>query len=161
MSPPLVMRRLGMVAYEDAFELQKQLREQRLHDEIHDTLLLLQHPPVITITRRFGRQNVLASDAELAARTIHLVEVDRGGDVTAHAPGQLVAYPIVKLGADERDLPRYVRGLEQAVMDVMAAHGLTGERIAGESGVFLPPVEPGGLFEKISAVGVKGTRWVG
>lgn len=156
----LVVKRLGVVPYLEAFALQKEMREQRIHDEIPDTLLLLEHPPVITVTRRFGRQNVLVSDEVLAAKNISLVEVDRGGDVTAHAPGQVVAYPIVKLAGEERDLPRYVRALEQAVIDVLALHGLEGMRIKGESGVFLEPRTPGGLTEKICAIGVKGTRFV-
>ncbi|MBI5498089.1 MAG: lipoyl(octanoyl) transferase LipB [Deltaproteobacteria bacterium] len=159
-APVLRLRKLGTVPYRDAFDLQKQLRDQRQDDVIPDTLLLLEHPAVITITRRWGRTNVLATDALLAARGIDLVEVDRGGDVTVHAPGQLVAYPIVKLEGEERDLPRYVRALEQAVLDVMAGLGLAGQRIPGESGVFLDPPAPGGRMEKICAVGVKGTRFV-
>jgi lipoyl(octanoyl) transferase len=158
--PPLLVRRLGLVPYRDAFALQQQLRTQRINDAIPDTLLLLEHPAVITVTRRWGRTHVLADDAALAARGIEVVEVDRGGDVTAHAPGQLVAYPIVKLHGAERDLPRYVRALEQAVLDVLAALGLSGLRVAGESGVFMEPLLAGGRLEKVAAVGVKGTRFV-
>ena len=130
-SPPLQARHLGLLPYAEAFALQKQLREQRLADDIPDTLLLLQHPPTITITRRFGRTHVLVSDEELARQHIALVEVDRGGDVTAHAPGQLVAYPIIKLVGAERDLPRFLRALEAAVISVLQRFGITDKRRDG------------------------------
>ena len=159
-TPVLEIRRLGMVPYREALALQQTLRTQRLEDAIPDTVLLLEHPAVLTVTRRFGRSNVLASEQQLHALGIDVVEVDRGGDVTAHAPGQLVAYPIVKLQGEQRDLPRYVRALEQSVLDVLARLGLAGQRVAGESGVFLEPQSPDGKLEKICAVGVKGTRFV-
>jgi lipoyl(octanoyl) transferase len=144
------------VPYREALALQRSLREARLAEGIDDTLLLLEHPPVITVTRRFGRANVLVSDDELRARGVEIVEADRGGDVTAHAPGQLVAYPIVKLVGAERDLPAYVRRLEEAVLRTLARWGLHGQRVCGEAGVFLD----GTPLQKVCAIGVKGSRFV-
>ncbi|MEW5849969.1 MAG: lipoyl(octanoyl) transferase LipB [Myxococcota bacterium] len=160
MTPPLHVKHLGTVPYVDGLRIQRELREARLRDDVEDTLLLLEHPPVITVTRRHGRANVLVDDATLAARGVELHEADRGGDVTAHAPGQLVAYPVVKLHGAEKDLPRYVRNLEGAVIDVLAQYGLVGVRVPGESGVFMEPTVEGGRLEKVCAIGVKGTRWV-
>lgn len=158
--PPLHLRQLGVVRYADGLALQQQLREQRCEDRIPDTLLLLQHHPVLTTTRRWGREHLLASEEMLAARGVEIHETDRGGDITAHAPGQLVAYPILKLEGEERDLPRYVRNLEGAVMDVLQQHGLTGHRIEGEAGVWMEPVHEHGKWEKVCAIGVKGSRFV-
>jgi lipoyl(octanoyl) transferase len=156
----LVARNLGRVAYREAWALMRSLHLARQQGRVEDTLLLVEHPAVITVTRRGGRAHVLATDEEARRCGVEVVETDRGGDVTAHAPGQVVAYPIIKLVAQERDLPGYVGNLEAAVVDVLEAYGLTGTRLAGEPGVFLPPVGEGGRWEKVAALGVKGTRFV-
>jgi len=98
-----VLLELGTVEYGPALELQRELVELRLRDGIPDTLVLLEHPPVITLGRNAGRSNLLASDAELARRGVKLFRAERGGDITFHGPGQLVGYPVFKLGAGGRE----------------------------------------------------------
>jgi lipoyl(octanoyl) transferase len=155
MLKPLHVRRLGRIDYDDASRLQQELVEQRRRGEIPDTLLLLQHPPVITLGVRTHRDrgHVLATDAELSARGVALRESGRGGDVTYHGPGQLVGYPIFDLNPDRRDLHRYVRDLEEALIQALADFGVTGSRIPGLTGVWVGN-------EKIAAIGVRVSRWV-
>jgi lipoyl(octanoyl) transferase len=157
--PRLLVSSLGVVPYTHALAVQRRLRQEHLEGRGEDRLLLLQHPPVLTVTRRFGKTHILVPDRVLLERGIEVVEADRGGDVTAHMPGQLVAYPIVRLTHTERNLPQYVRNLEQAVMDTLAAWNLGSLRVRGESGVFMAAVQ-GHPLEKVCAMGVKGTRFI-
>ena len=119
-----------------------------------DTLILLEHAPVITIGRGSrDSTDLLTSEAALHARGIELVETDRGGEMTYHGPGQLVGYPILSLEARGKDLHRYLRDLEQTVIDTLAHFGVTAGRIAGLTGVWVDDA-------KICAMGIKVTRWV-
>jgi lipoate-protein ligase B len=120
----LEVRDLGRIDYSAALTLQDQLVEQRLRDEIGDTLLLLEHPPTITLGRRGARSDIYASDTALAAQGIGVHQATRGGLVTYHGPGQLVGYPIVNLRARELTVPCYVRALEQAVITTLAEFGI-------------------------------------
>ena len=140
------------MSYEIASLLQASLQQQRIADEIPDTLLQLTHPHVYTIGRRGDRSHVLWDDATLAVRGIEVCEADRGGMVTYHGPGQLVGYPIVDLGR-AGDLVGYVRDLEETIIRALTAFGVHGDRVDGMSGVWV------GL-EKIAAVGVRVTRGV-
>jgi lipoyl(octanoyl) transferase len=152
---PLEIRRLGLVPYDAALTLQKQLVEERKAQRIPDQLLLLQHPPVITlgVKTRDDRTHVLASPAELAAQGVELVETGRGGDVTFHGPGQLVGYPIIDLNPDRRDVHRYVRDLEEVLIRVAASFGIAAGRQPGLTGVWVGD-------EKLAAIGVRIARWV-
>jgi lipoyl(octanoyl) transferase len=152
------VHRLGRVGYGDAHALQQRLQEARVRDEIPDTVLVLEHPPVITLGRGAKIANVLLAKDALAARGVELHEVGRGGDVTYHGPGQLVAYPILDLSPDRRDVRRYVRDLEQTMIDTCARFGLSAERIAGLNGTWLRYPDLGD--RKIGAVGVRISRWV-
>src|SRR5919206_3764848 len=129
MSRPLDVRRLGRIAYADALELQNQLVAKRRAGEIPDTLLLLEHPHVITLGSGAHDENVLVTPEERAARGIELFETGRGGDVTYHGPGQLVGYPILDLKPDRQDVHRYVRDLEEVLIRTAADFGLTAERV--------------------------------
>jgi len=153
------VRRLGRVGYEDALELQKELVEQRRAGAIGDTLLLLEHPPVITlgVKARGSRQHVLASADQLEAEGVAVHETGRGGDVTYHGPGQLVGYPIFDLNPDRRDVHRYVRDLEEALIVAVARLGVQAGRVAGLTGVW---VGPAGREEKLAAIGVRISRWI-
>jgi lipoyl(octanoyl) transferase len=152
---PLQIQRLGLVPYADALQLQKRLVEQRKAGEIPDQLLLLEHPPVITlgVKTRNDRSHVLASPEVLAAQGIELFETGRGGDVTYHGPGQLVGYPIIDLKPDRCDVHQYVRDLEEMLIRAAAAFGVTAGRSAGQSGAWVGN-------EKLAAIGVRIARWV-
>ena len=144
---------LGRTGYLEAAALQHALVEARKKDEVPDTFLFLEHPPVITLGRASHEEHVLAPPQVLAARGIEVWETTRGGDVTYHGPGQLVGYGIVDLRKHDRDVARYLRTLEEAVIALCARHGLAGSRKPGLTGVWL-----GG--EKVCAMGVRVDHWV-
>ena len=151
---PLHVRRLGLVPYADGLELQRRLVEERKADRIPDTLLLLQHPHVLTIgVKKDGRNHIIAPADRLSALGVEVFETGRGGDVTYHGPGQLVGYPIFDLNPDRRDVHRYVRDLEEVMIRVCADYGLTAGREKGFSGAWIGD-------EKIGAIGVRISRWV-
>jgi lipoyl(octanoyl) transferase len=152
---PLEVRRLGTVEYQAALDLQKQLVEDRKNGRIPDQLLLLEHPPVITlgVKTRNDRSNVLGTPESLAAQGVALFETGRGGDVTYHGPGQLVGYPILDLKPDRCDVHRYVRDLEEVLIHAVADFGITAGRIPGLTGIWVEN-------EKLAAIGVRISRWV-
>jgi len=152
---PLEVRRLGVVSYADALTLQRTLVEERRAGTVPDLLLLLQHPAVITLGVRGdgGRSHILATDERLAELGIAVHEAGRGGDVTYHGPGQVVGYPILDLDPDRRDVHRYVRDLEEVMIQVCAEYGVVAGRIAGLTGVWVGA-------EKIGAIGVRISRWI-
>lgn len=146
---------LGCVAYARAEELQRELVGRRKREEIGDVLLLLEHPPVVTLGRNARAGNVLASAEELRRRGVELAHCDRGGDVTYHGPGQLVGYPILDLRRLGVGPVAYMRALEEAHIQVAAGFGLSAGRIAGKTGVWLagPP-------RKLVAMGIHVSRGV-
>jgi lipoyl(octanoyl) transferase len=151
----LEVTRAGLVPYEAGLAMQAELVTARKTGTIADTLLLLQHPPVITlgVKVRQSREHVLATDEELRARGIALFEAGRGGDVTYHGPGQLVGYPILDLKPDRMDAHRYIRDLEEALIGVCGDFGLAATRKPGLTGVWIGE-------EKVAAIGVRLSRWV-
>ena len=132
----LTVDRLGTVPYRPTWELQDELAEQRRGRRIGDRLLLLEHFPVYTIGRGGDEANLLASRERLREIGAELVRIDRGGDITFHGPGQIVAYPIVEL-SDPLDLRRYVRTLEAAIIDTAAAFGVTASVSIGMPGIWV------------------------
>ncbi|HEX2210946.1 MAG TPA: hypothetical protein VHG93_24905, partial [Longimicrobium sp.] len=122
------VRRLGLITYGDALALQAELVKQRRAGEIPDTLLLLEHPHVITLGSGSHDENVLVTPEEREARGIELYDTGRGGDVTYHGPGKLVGYPIFDLKPDRQDLHRYLRDIEEALIGVLSDFGLVGGR---------------------------------
>lgn len=155
----LDVRRLGRVEYDAGLALQQELVEERRAGRIPDTLLLLEHPPVITLgVRTRGRaSNIVASDDELRTRGVTVVETGRGGDVTYHGPGQIVGYPIFDLRPDRCDVHQYVRDLEEALIGVLGRFGVAAGRVTGLTGVW---VGPPGRESKIAAIGVRISRWI-
>ena len=149
------VRRLGTVGYQEAADLQARLVEQRRRDEIPDLLLLLQHPPVITlgVKSRSTRTNIVASDAQLADAGVDVFESGRGGDVTYHGPGQLVGYPIFNLNPHRRDVHRYVRDVEQALIEAVSAFGIQAGRVEGLTGIWVGN-------DKLAAIGIRISRWI-
>jgi len=149
----LTVDHLGTVPYQPAWELQDELAEQRRGRRIGDRLLLVEHFPVYTIGRGGDASNMLASTERLREIGAELIRVDRGGDVTFHGPGQLVAYPIVEL-LDPLDLRRYVRILEAAVLDTAAVFGVEATRFDGRPGIWIDDQR------KLAAIGVRVKRGV-
>jgi len=152
---------LGRVAYATALELQRTLQKMRKDGRIENTLLLLEHPPVITLGRNAKLANVIAPPEFLARRGVELFEIDRGGDVTFHGPGQLVAYPIVDLRSFEPKVGavEYVRRLEEVLIRTCSDDGIGAQRIKGLTGVwtYALPKRP---EAKIAAIGVHISRGV-
>lgn len=155
----IAVRRLGVVEYTDALALQTTLVEERRAGEIPDTLLLLEHPPVITlgVKTRGSRAHVVASPDALATAGVAVYETGRGGDVTYHGPGQLVGYPILDLRPDRCDVHRYVRDLEEALIRAVGRFGVAAGRVEGLTGVW---VGPPGREDKIAAIGIRISRWI-
>ena len=151
----LEVRRLGVVSYTEGLELQKRLVEQRKAGQIPDQLLLLEHPPVITlgVKTRNDRSNIVAAPDILAAKGVEVFETGRGGDVTYHGPGQLVGYPIVDLKPDRCDVHRYVRDIEEVMILTAAAFGVRAGRLPGLTGAWVGN-------QKLAAIGVRIARWV-
>lgn len=144
---------LGLRDYDDVLALQKELHAKVAGEpDCTERLILVEHPPVITLGRRAEKANVLYSEDELAKRGVQLRHVDRGGDVTYHGPGQLVAYPIVRLAGERRDVHGYFRTLEQIVIKVLAEYGIDAGLHEGLTGVWVGD-------EKICAMGVAIRRW--
>jgi lipoyl(octanoyl) transferase len=160
----LEVRRLGTIRYGDALELQKRFVEERKAGRIPDQLLLLQHPPVITlgVRSRDDRSHVLASPDVLEQEGVELFETGRGGDVTFHGPGQLVGYPILDLRPDRQDVHRYVRDLEGVMIRMAATFGVAASRQPGLTGAWVevPTAGGGSSVEKLAAIGVRIARWI-
>jgi lipoate-protein ligase B len=145
--------RLGVIDYEDALRLQNRLAEARKEEKIGDVLLLLQHPPVITMGKSGKVQNVLATQPTLQEKRIKVIFTDRGGDVTYHGPGQLVVYPILSLRLYGLSVPGYVWNLEEMGIRLLASYGIPAGRIEKLRGVWVGN-------EKIAALGVHLSNWV-
>ena len=157
---------LGRISYADGLAIQQQVIDARKQGKIGDTLLLLEHPPVITLGRNAHRSNIIASDEFLAARGVSLHEINRGGDVTYHGPGQLVGYPIFDLRGEwpgkkgpHLGAVDYVRMLEEALIRTCADFGVMTERVCGKTGVWT--LAGGSIAEKkIAAIGVHVSQGV-
>src|SRR6266446_3047969 len=148
---------LGLMGYAEAYALQKRIVAARKADAIEDVLLLCEHPHVITQGRNGKREHLLASEHVLRQRNVEFFETSRGGDITYHGPGQLVGYPILNLGAIRKDVVWYVRMLEEAMIRATAEFGISAERVAGKTGIW---VRAGNTEEKLAAIGVHISRWV-
>lgn len=147
-------RYLGCTPYADALALQQSLHDARKRDEVSDTLLLLEHPHVITLGRAANRANILADEPTRAAKSVELFETGRGGDVTYHGPGQLVGYPIINLAPDRQDVRRYVRDIQEVLVRTARDFGVEAEPRGGEYvGVWVGE-------DKLAAIGIRISRWV-
>ncbi len=157
----LTVVRLSRTSYPDGLDLQKQLVNWRHEGRIGNTLLLLEHPPVLTLGRNAVQANILADQGLLRARGLTVHEVNRGGDVTYHGPGQLVGYPIIDLRSfsPRMGIVEYVRFLEEALIRVVGEYGVTAQRIAGRTGVW---TTAGGSVQekKLAAIGVHVSRGI-
>ena len=147
------LRNLHLVTYENALHLQQKLVEMRQNDLLPDQLLLLEHPPVITLGRGGDARNLLAADEVLRREHVRFYQTTRGGDITYHGPGQLVGYPILHLGEGSRDVRKYVTRLEEVLIRTVAEYGVTASRVEKKRGIWVGD-------RKIAAIGVRIARWV-
>jgi lipoic acid synthetase len=145
--------KLGLMEYQEAYKLQRTLHRQRVEGKISDVLLLLEHPPTITVGKSGTLDNVLIAGERLARQGISLFFIDRGGDVTYHGPGQLVGYPIVDLGQRGKDLHRYVNDLEEVMLRTLRDFSIDGDRDKCHPGVWVNEQE-------IAAIGLSLRNWV-
>lgn len=145
---------LGRMGYEECLELQREVARQRITGAIpHDVLLLVEHPPVVTLGRASKEKNLMSSPEFLRSRGVELFEVERGGDVTFHGPGQLVGYPVFDLKRHKQDLHWYLRSVEEALIRIIGEYGIPGERSTGYTGVWTNG-------RKIASIGVHARDWV-
>ncbi len=151
---------LGRIEYRAAWDLQRERAAQRLAGDIPDTLLLLEHPPTLTLGRAADRGHIVAAEERLEREGVAVVESDRGGDVTYHGPGQLVGYPIFNLreAPHQPDLHRYVRNIEETMIRTVAAFGIAAGRYPGYPGVWTGLDTPHPT--KIAALGIRLSRWI-
>lgn len=144
---------LGLVGYDKAYDLQKRLHKFRREGRIDDVLILLEHEPVVTMGRRGKRDNILVSDELLQSKGIRVFEIDRGGDVTLHCPGQLVGYPILDLNFHGKNIHKYLRNLEEVIIRSLKVYGIDGQRIENHTGVWVGE-------KKIASIGIGIKGWV-
>lgn len=144
---------LGFVDYKKTWDFQKELLNERKNNLIDDTLLLLEHPHTYTLGKTANKNNLIGSEDFLTKKSISIFEIDRGGDITYHGPGQLVGYPIINLTDWQQDTHKYLRALEEAIIKTIAEFGITGERNDKFTGVWINE-------RKIAAIGIKVSRWI-
>jgi len=144
---------LGLIDYKKAWDQQYEIYNKRLHKEVNDTLLLLEHPHTYTLGKVAAKENLLINEDQLKQQGVSVYEIDRGGDITYHGPGQIVGYPIINLSQWNEDTHKYLRALEEVLIQTCADFGLKGERNSKYTGVWLND-------RKIAAIGIKVSRWI-
>lgn len=144
---------LGVLEFRAAWDLQRAVASWRQLPDAQDVLLLLEHPPTITLGRGASPSHILATGRELSTLGVEVVPIDRGGDVTYHAPGQLVGYPICDLRSRGSDLHRFIRDMEQALINLLDEYGIAARRFPPNTGVWVDE-------EKVAAIGVRVSRWI-
>lgn len=149
----LWVERLGRRRYGEVLDLQRKMAKERIAGAREDTLVIVEHQPVVTLGRTSKAAHLLADERVLAARGVELFEIERGGDITFHGPGQLVGYPIIDLAQHKQDLHWYLRQLEQVLIDALATFGIPGSRVDKHTGVWVGA-------RKIASIGVHARGWV-
>ena len=149
----LTYRNLGLIDYQEAWDLQRIIFNQVVDKEIQDTLILLEHPHTYTLGKVADKKNLVGGKDYLEKNKISVFEIDRGGDITYHGPGQIVGYPIIKLEDWEKDTHKYLRALEEVIIMTCKNYGLDAGRNPKYTGVWIGN-------RKIAAIGVKISRWV-
>jgi lipoate-protein ligase B len=144
---------LGIIEYKDAWRMQRELAEKRRCGAIQDSIMLVEHPAVFTIGRSGSRANLLADETALKARRIEVLDVDRGGDITFHSPGQIVLYAILDLKERYKDLHKYLNSLEDVAIGFLARYGIRAARVPDATGVWAEGA-------KIASIGVAARDWV-
>ncbi len=144
---------LGTIDYKETWELQRYIFDQRYKNKIDDILLLLEHPQTYTLGKTADRQNLVGNEEYIRKNNISVYDIDRGGDITYHGPGQIVGYPIFNLNNWTKDTHKYLRALEEILIQTCADYGLTAERNTKYTGVWIEE-------RKIGAIGIKVSRWI-
>lgn len=149
----LSIQDLGLIDYQNAWDIQRKCVNDVISGRMHHVLLLCEHPPVLTLGRLADPRHILFNEDVLKSRGINVISVDRGGEVTLHAPGQLILYPILNLDGLGRDLHRYLYQLEQVGIDFLKLFGIVGKRVSGKTGVWIAD-------KKIMSIGIGVRKWV-
>jgi lipoyl(octanoyl) transferase len=149
----LVYCDLGLIDYKVAWDLQKSIHQLRVENKIDDVLFLLEHPHTYTLGKTADKENLVGDKNYLDENKISVYDIDRGGDITYHGPGQIVGYPIISLTNWQQDSHKYLRALEDVIIKVCAEYNLTGSRVDKYTGVWLDN-------RKICAIGIKISRWI-
>ena len=144
---------LNNIDYQEAWDLQKEILEMRVDEKINDILFLLEHPHTYTLGKVADKRNLIGSVDYLMQNKISVFDIDRGGDITYHGPGQIVGYPIIDLKKWKQDTHRYLRSLEEVIIKTCSEYGLKGVRDSKYTGVWIGD-------KKIAAIGIKVSRWV-
>ena len=144
---------IGLIDYKEAWDLQKSIFDLRYNKKISDVILLLEHPHTYTLGKVADKNNLVGSDEYLSQNHISVYDIDRGGDITYHGPGQIVGYPIISLTEWQQDTHKYLRSLEEVIIKVCAEYGITGGREPKYTGVWIED-------RKIAAIGIKVSRWI-
>ncbi len=152
-SRTLLVSDLGLIDYKKAWDLQKELFEERQNSVKDDILLLLEHPHTYTLGKTADRSNLIGNDEFLRKKNISVYDIDRGGDITYHGPGQIVGYPILNLAFWEKDTGKYLRGLEEIIIRVCRDYGVDCSRKEKYTGVWIED-------RKICAIGIKVKNWI-
>lgn len=153
MNKTLNLYNIGLIDYEEAWELQKELLELRFQKKISDTLLFVEHPHTYTLGKIAKRENLISSDKFLKEKEIKVFDIDRGGDITYHGPGQIVGYPIIDLNEWKKDTHEYLRALEEIIIKTCGHYGLNAGRNPKFTGVWIED-------RKIAAIGIKVRHWI-
>ena len=149
----LVYCDLGLIDYKEAWDLQKSIHQLRVENKIDDVLFLLEHPHTYTLGKIADKKNLVGDEKYLSDNRISVYDIDRGGDITYHGPGQIVGYPIINLTNWKQDTHKYLRALEEVIISTCADYGLSGSRVDKYTGVWLDS-------RKICAIGIKVSRWI-
>jgi lipoyl(octanoyl) transferase len=144
---------LGIIDYKEAWDLQKSTFELRHNKKLPDIIFLLEHPHTYTLGKTADKKNLIGSDEYLNKNKISVYDIDRGGDITYHGPGQIVGYPIIDLNEWQNDTHKYLRGLEEVIIRTCANYNVFGARVAKYTGVWIES-------RKIAAIGIKVSRWI-
>jgi len=144
---------IDFIDYKEAWDLQKEVLELRLNSKVSDVLFLLEHPHTYTLGKVADKKNLVASQEYLDNNKISIYDIDRGGDITYHGPGQIVGYPIINLNEWQNDTHKYLRALEEVIIQTCAYYGLKAGRVPKYTGVWLDN-------RKIAAIGIKVSRWI-
>ncbi len=144
---------IGLINYKEAWDLQKQVFELRSSGKVSDILFLLEHPHTYTLGKTADKKNLVSSESYLSENSISVYEIDRGGDITYHGPGQIVGYPIISLTDWKQDTHKYLRAIEEVIIKTCTHYGISGSRVQKYTGVWIND-------RKIAAIGIKVSRWI-